>query len=110
MAASGHALCVPGNHDDKLSRHLAGRKVTIAPGLESTLREMDEVGPEFAREAGKFLRGLVSHYLLDEGRLVVAHAGLKEKMQGRASSTDIRIAPFHILAVVIFLVMDGKHD
>ena len=30
-------------------------------------------------------RRLVSHYMLDDGRLAVAHAGLKEEMQGRAS-------------------------
>src|SRR4029450_2307704 len=30
--------------------------------------------------------GLVSHYVLDGGRLVVAHAGLREELQGRASS------------------------
>ena len=28
---------------------------------------------------------LVSHYVLDDGRLVVAHAGLKEELQGRGS-------------------------
>ncbi len=28
---------------------------------------------------------LVSHYVLDEGKLVVAHAGMKEEMQGRGS-------------------------
>ena len=32
-----------------------------------------------------FLDGLISHYLLDGGRLVVAHAGLIERYQGRAS-------------------------
>ena len=32
-----------------------------------------------------FLDGLLSHYVLDGGRLVVAHAGLPEYLQGRAS-------------------------
>ena len=32
-----------------------------------------------------FLDGLVSHYVLDDGKLVVAHAGMKEEMQGRGS-------------------------
>ena len=27
----------------------------------------------------------MSHYVLDDGRLVVAHAGMKEEMQGRGS-------------------------
>ena len=29
--------------------------------------------------------GLISHYVLDDGRLVVAHAGLKEAYHGRSS-------------------------
>ena len=33
----------------------------------------------------EFLDRLVSHYVLDDGKLVVAHAGLKEEMQGRGS-------------------------
>ena len=36
-------------------------------------------------ESPKFLDGLVSHYVLDDGKLVVAHAGMKEEMQGRGS-------------------------
>lgn len=86
MHTNGYALCVPGNHDDKLSRLLSGKKVSIANGLEKTLQELDGTEPGFRQELGKFLRGLVSHYLLDEGKLVVAHAGLKEKMHGRASA------------------------
>ena len=34
----------------------------------------------------KFLDGLVSHYVFDDGRLVVAHAGMKAEMQGRGSA------------------------
>ena len=34
----------------------------------------------------KFLDGLVSHYVFDDGRLVVAHAGMKQEMQGRGSA------------------------
>src|SRR5665811_2551622 len=33
----------------------------------------------------EFLDGLISHYVLDGGKLVVAHAGMKEEMQGRGS-------------------------
>ena len=31
-----------------------------------------------------FIDGLVSHYVLDDGKLVVAHAGMQEEMQGAA--------------------------
>ncbi len=41
---------------------------------------------EFRRgRALAFMDGLISHYVLDGGRLVVAHAGLKEAYHGRAS-------------------------
>src|SRR5882724_4993265 len=33
-----------------------------------------------------FIDSLVSHYVLDGGKLVVAHAGLKAELQGRASA------------------------
>jgi len=85
MVAAGHAICVPGNHDAKLVRHLSGRKVTVAHGLQGTIDELDGQTPRFRERVREFLDSLVSHYLLDEGRLVVAHAGLKEALQGRAS-------------------------
>ena len=44
-----------------------------------------ERGPEFAERAAGFIDGLISHYVLDGGRLVVAHAGLPERYHGRSS-------------------------
>lgn len=89
MVEVGTALAVPGNHDDKLVRKLRGRKVKVAHGLQQTLDEIaalpDEARPAFERGMADFLSGLVSHYVLDEGRLVVAHAGMREDLQGRTS-------------------------
>jgi protein phosphatase len=85
MTESGAALCVPGNHDVKLLRWLKGDQVSFTHGLDVTVREMEEESPEFREKARSFLSGLVSHYMLDGGKLAVAHAGLKEKFQGRAS-------------------------
>ena len=85
MVESGIALAVVGNHDDKLKRHLSGKNVKATHGLTETIEQLAAEPPEFAREARDWLDGLISHYVLDEGRLVVAHAGLKEEMQGRAS-------------------------
>ncbi len=89
MVAAGSALCVPGNHDVKLLRHLRGKQVSVTHGLQQTLDEIAAV-PEadretFCRELAAFLDGLVSHYVLDDGKVVVAHAGLKASMQGRGS-------------------------
>ena len=85
MVASGAALCVPGNHDAKLVRALRGKNVQIKYGLAGTLEQLEGEPPEFREEVASFLDRLVSHYVLDGGRLVVAHAGLKERFQGRAS-------------------------
>jgi len=86
MVAAGHALCVPGNHENKLVRALRGRNVQITHGLERTLAQLEGEDDDFRRQVEEFCYGLVSHYVLDGGALVVAHAGLKESLQGRASA------------------------
>ncbi|MCB9135108.1 MAG: polynucleotide kinase-phosphatase [Anaerolineales bacterium] len=86
MVAEGTALCIPGNHDDKLKRKLQGRDVRIAHGLAETLAQLEGETPEFKTRVAAFIDGLVSHYVLNDGKLVVAHAGMKEAYQGRASS------------------------
>ncbi len=85
MVDSGTALAVVGNHDDKFKRHLSGKAVKVSHGLAETIEQFASEPPEFAAEMRGWLDGLISHYVLDEGKLVVAHAGLKEEMQGRAS-------------------------
>ncbi|HEX3816637.1 MAG TPA: polynucleotide kinase-phosphatase [Mycobacteriales bacterium] len=85
MVAADAALAVPGNHENKLVRALRGRKVTQNHGLAETLEALTAEPDDFAREVETFCDGLVSHLVLDGGRLVVAHAGLKEAYQGRAS-------------------------
>lgn len=82
---SGNALCVPGNHDIKLLKKLNGGNVKITHGLDRTLDELENEPPEFIDEVKNFIDGLVSHYVLDDGKLVVAHAGMKEELQGRGS-------------------------
>ncbi|MER6622936.1 polynucleotide kinase-phosphatase [Streptomyces sp. NPDC000931] len=85
MVKAGDALCVPGNHENKFGRHLRGRKVQHTHGLAETIEQMDGESEEFRAEVREFIDGLVSHYVLDGGRLVVCHAGLPEKYHGRTS-------------------------
>ncbi len=85
MVKSGNALCVPGNHENKYGRYLKGRKVQHTHGLAETIEQMEHVTDEFRAEVREFIDGLVSHYVLDGGRLVVCHAGLPEKYHGRTS-------------------------
>ncbi|GHH84766.1 polynucleotide kinase-phosphatase [Streptomyces sulfonofaciens] len=85
MVAAGTALCVPGNHENKLGRWLHGRKVQQTHGLTETIEQLDREDEGFRAQVRGFVDGLVSHYVLDGGRLVVCHAGLPEKYHGRTS-------------------------
>lgn len=85
MVGSGNALCVPGNHENKLGRHLKGRKVQHTHGLAETVAQLAGESEEFRAQVREFVDGLVSHYVLDGGRLVVCHAGLPERYHGRTS-------------------------
>jgi protein phosphatase len=86
LVRAGRALCVMGNHDHKLARHLRGNKVQLSHGLAATVEQFAAGPPEFTNAVRGFLDDLVSHYVLDGGNLVVAHAGLREDLQGRASA------------------------
>jgi polynucleotide kinase-phosphatase len=85
MVASGDALCVSGNHEAKLLRALRGSKVTVSHGLAESLAQLEQEPEDFRARTLSFLDGLISHYVLDEAKLVVAHAGLKEAYHGRSS-------------------------
>ncbi|MFJ3275643.1 polynucleotide kinase-phosphatase [Streptomyces sp. NPDC086776] len=88
MVSAGDALCVPGNHENKLGRYLKGRKVQHTHGLAETIEQLDREDaqdPAFREQVREFIDGLVSHYVLDGGKLVVCHAGLPEKYHGRTS-------------------------
>jgi len=86
MVRSGQALCVPGNQDVKLARALKGSTVEPTLGLARALEQFGREPEEFRGAAVAFLDALPSHYVLDCGKLVIAHAGLPERMQGSASA------------------------
>lgn len=93
----GSALCVPGNHDVKFMRKVWGKDVQITHGLAETLAQFEAYEQHyrgFSRVAAEFIDSLVSHYVLDDGKLVVAHAGMKESMQGRGSGAVREFALF----------------
>lgn len=85
MVKSGNALAVPGNHDVKLVKYLLGKNVQLTHGLDKTVEELGKEDEAFRNDVKEFLDGLVSHYVLDDGKLVVSHAGLKEEYIGRGS-------------------------
>ena len=85
MVAAGTAWCVPGNHDAKLLKWLNGKGVQMKHGLQQSVEQLLQQPAPFREQVKRFIDGLISHYVFDDGRLVVAHAGLKAAMQGRGS-------------------------
>ncbi|MDE0634631.1 MAG: polynucleotide kinase-phosphatase [Candidatus Poribacteria bacterium] len=79
------AVCVPGNHDVKLARALRGKNVNPTHGLTESLSQFENESEEFKAQVAEFIEGLISHYVFDNEKLVVAHAGMKKEFQGRAS-------------------------
>lgn len=74
--AAGSALCVPGNHDIKFMRAIWGKGVQITHGLDKSLEQFkayEEYYRGFGRVAAEFVDKLVSHYVLDDGKLVGVH-------------------------------------
>jgi protein phosphatase len=92
MVEDGVAWCVIGNHEAKLHRKLIGKNVKVRHGLEQTLAQLDSETPEFIERTKAFIDSLGSHFVLDEGRLVIAHAGMKEEYQGRVSGKVLSFA------------------
>ena len=86
VVKSGAGYCVAGNHDVKLVRALRGKDVRKTHGLAQSLEQLAGESEAFRAQTADFLDELVSHYVFDEGRLVVAHAGLREEMHGRGSA------------------------
>ena len=94
IVAAKQGYCVAGNHDVKLVRALRGRTLKMTHGLAESMQQMSAEPEEFRVFAADFLDKLVSHYVFDGGRLVVAHAGLREELHGRGSGAVRQFAMY----------------
>ncbi|WP_044973584.1 polynucleotide kinase-phosphatase [Ruminococcus sp. HUN007] len=86
MVKSENAIAVPGNHDVKLLKYLRGKNIARTHGIDKTIADIEGMGDDFKNEAAGFIDSLISHYVLDDGKLVIAHAGLKQEYISRASA------------------------
>ena len=98
MVESGSALCVAGNHDLDLANLLQGGGGAPSPGTARSLRQIEALGAadrrRFVDRFCRFVAALPDHLLLDGGRLVVAHAGLRRDLAGRQSGETRRFAVY----------------
>lgn len=87
LVAAGLALFAPGNHDDKLFRFLKGANVTRTHGLDLTIAQWQAL-PESERntltaDILTYLATAPTHLVLDDDKLVVAHAGIRDEWIGQ---------------------------
>ncbi|MCY3016627.1 MAG: metallophosphoesterase [Planctomycetota bacterium] len=94
LAEAGRGLCVAGNHDIRLAEALRGEPVEPGHGLEVSLGQLAAESAAVREEVATFLAGLPGHLVLDDGRLVVAHAGLEENHH-RSDASAAREAAIH---------------
>jgi protein phosphatase len=85
MVENEQALCILGNHEAKLVKKLSGRNVQVKNGLETTMAELDRESATFREEVRRFVENLPIQLVLDDGKLVIAHAGLPEHYHGKQS-------------------------
>jgi len=87
--SAGAALYTPGNHCNKLMRYLLGHKVRVGHGLAETVAQLDNLPAternSLIRAATRMISDAPPYLVLDRGRLVIAHAGIKEWMIGQMS-------------------------
>ena len=94
MCDEGSGRCVIGNHDFKLNKWLKGRSVTQTHGLDLTVAELEQTSDDLRKQASEFIWDLRSHAWLADGKLIIAHTGLKEEMHGRGSGHARNFAMF----------------
>ncbi len=88
------AIIALGNHDDKLRRWLRGGDVEIGPGLQRTVDELQHMAEGDRHSYADWIEDLRTHYILDDGALIIAHAGLKEEFHGVESNASRAFALF----------------
>ncbi len=98
LVAAQAALFVPGNHDHKLFRMLRGSDVKKTHGLDLTDEQLQALTSaereKLTTDTLAFLEPQPIYLVLDGGRLVVAHAGIKEEYIGRWDDAVARFTRF----------------
>ncbi|WIG58072.1 MAG: hypothetical protein OJF49_000817 [Ktedonobacterales bacterium] len=107
MRATGDALAVMGNHDDKFLRWLDGHSVRIAHGLEQTIQQLT-AQPDAARlreEVTTLFESTPGYLILDGGNLVVTHGAIYDDLIGVWSP---RVKSLGLYSDVIGMTPDGR--
>ncbi|WP_251552455.1 bis(5'-nucleosyl)-tetraphosphatase PrpE [Neobacillus muris] len=89
------ACYTPGNHCNKLYRYFLGNKVQISHGLETTVAEYKALNKDeqqsIRRKFIELYENAPLYLVLDQQRLIIAHAGIRQDFIGR---TDAKVKTF----------------
>jgi protein phosphatase len=89
MVKAGQALYVQGDHCNRFYRYINQQHTILNQGLETTVAEFMALPTPERAEIADLVKDLIgsapSYLLLDNGKLAVAHAGVKDTMLGRLS-------------------------
>lgn len=84
------AYYTPGNHCNKLYRYFLGNKVQVTHGLETTVAEFEALKSHEKHRIKEMFIELYEqnplHQILDNGKLVIAHAGIREDLIGKGNA------------------------
>ena len=92
LVDQGQALALMGNHEAKVRRYLQGKSLQPTHGLAQTIANLDHETPAFRQRILHFFERCWPHFVLDGGRLVVAHGGLPETLHGYEGGKAMRHA------------------
>ncbi|WP_019153216.1 bis(5'-nucleosyl)-tetraphosphatase PrpE [Robertmurraya massiliosenegalensis] len=85
-----NAYYTPGNHCNKLYRYFLGNKVQVTHGLETTVAEYEELDKKEQQQIRRKFIELYEenplYHVLDNGKLVIAHAGIRADYIGKYHS------------------------
>lgn len=91
---SGQLIYSPGNHCNKLYRYMLGNNVQQKHGLETTVAELgalsDKEREHIRKRYIRFYESLPLYQTLDDGKLIIAHAGIREDLIGRTDGSRLR--------------------
>lgn len=95
LVSKKKAYYSPGNHCNKLYRYFLGRNVSVTHGLETTVAEYKSLSNAEQHEISQKFIDLYEtspiYQILDGGKLVIAHAGIRDDYIGR---TDKKVKTF----------------
>ena len=84
----------PGNHCNKFYRYAKGNNVQLQHGIETTVAELNALSHDkrqrFIKRYIAFYEALSLYVSLDDGKLIIAHAGIRENLIGTSNLKKLR--------------------